>query len=275
MKCKFPLVALLLCALCLASCAPDQPPENSEQSDPQVTTPQSTTVTYPTVIPPDLKPGVQSGIGQTTEQIRYAEGEHTVLNVTLTLPVANVEGNATLQATLAAKLDATHRAIRQEIEDLYRQYLADYKAGREVLTTPSVQVRFALHYFSAEAASMTYILTETTGDGIVYSHSYHSNLDLRVGSSIHLSSLLAEGKTEGLLALLTQTLQDDPPEGLYPGAADQLDALLENAWYISEGRLTVLFEAGKIAPLSSGDISLSFTEDRLGELLSDYGKALL
>lgn len=275
MNYKLIATGLLVCTV-LSSCAPEKDPPDTQSEDgtTELTTPDSTVNVTP-LDPPEFPTGIQSGIGEYTEQFGYTEGEQVILNVSLTLPVANMEGNDALQTTLSRRLDALHDELRQEIDLLYQQYLSDYKAGRVGLTTPSVQVRFNLHYFTSEAASMTYILTETTGDGIVYTHSYHSNLDLRVGSEIRLTALLADGKTDRLLALLQAKLTEAPPEGLYDDALQNLDTLLDSSWFIADGKLSVRLEAGTIAPLSSGDILLTFLEAELSELLSDYGKALL
>ena len=276
MKCKLIVAGLLLCAV-LSACAPEKDPFNTDEGDitTALTTTRDPSNTYSPVDPPDFPAVVQSGIGETTETLRYTEGEHTILNVTMILPVANVEGNDALQATLSARLDTLHKQLRQEIDRLYQQYLADYKAGREGLTTPSVQVRFELHYFTSEAASMTYILTETTGDGIVYTYSYHSNLDLRVGSEIRLTALLTDGKVDGLLTLLQSKLTASPPEGLYDNTLQNLETVLDGSWYIADGKLAIQLAAGTIAPLSSGNILLTFTEAELDGLLSTYGQALL
>lgn len=276
MKCKLIVAGLLLCAV-LSACAPEKDPFNTDEGDitTALTTTRDPSNTYSPVDPPDFPAVVQSGIGETTETLRYTEGEHTILNVTMILPVANVEGNDTLQATLSARLDTLHKQLRQEIDRLYQQYLADYKAGREGLTTPSVQVRFELHYFTSEAASMTYILTETTGDGIVYTYSYHSNLDLRVGSEIRLTALLTDGKVDGLLTLLQSKLTASPPEGLYDNTLQNLETVLDGSWYIADGKLAIQLAAGTIAPLSSGNILLTFTKAELDGLLSAYGQALL
>lgn len=274
---KHKLIAVGLLCVLLTACAPDQ--DASVTEDPEESTSVTTTLnaedSLPPIVPPSFDGTVQSGIGEKTEQYRYTEGEYTVLNVSLTLPVANVEGNEALQKTLSERLDALRKDLEAEIDRLYQQYLSDYKAGREGLTTPSVQVRFELHYFTAEAVSMTYILTETTGDGMVYTHSYHSNLDLRVGSEIRLTSLLKDEKTDGLLTLLIERLKASPPEGIYENAEQILSARLDSAWYIAGGNLLILLEPGEIAPLSSQSILLTFTEAELSELLSDYGKALL
>lgn len=276
MKPKLIVTGLLCCCL-LTACAPENEPPDSV--DPEETAATSTTANtndqLPTIIPPDFSNTVQGGIGETTGQYSYTEGEYTVLNVTLRMPVANIEGNDALQQTVSDRLNAMQEELERKIEQLYQQCLTDYRAGRESLTTPSVQVRFEVHYFTADALSMTYVLTETTGDGMVYTHRYHSNLDLRVGSEIRLISLLADGKTDGLLALMQTKLTESAPDGLYDGAAQKLQTLMDASWYISEGKLSICLEAGTVAPISSGVVLLSFTETELDALLSDYGKALL
>ncbi len=275
MKPKF--VAIGLACLLLVACAPKNNPNKTDRTDdlPQNTTAVGPKDTSAVIIPPDFPIVPQNGIGEKTTSYSYTVGEDTLLKVTLTLPVANVVGNETLQTTLSTRLTAMEDQLKQEIELIRSRYQQDYEAGREVLTIPSVQVRFDLHYFTAEAASLTYHMTETTGDGMVYTHPHHFNLDLRVGSQIHLTALFKDGKTDALLALVSDRLKADPPEGLYPGAEDILDDRLEKAWYIADGKLNVQLEPGSIAPVGGGGILLTFTKADLESILSDYGKALL
>lgn len=276
MKQKLMVMGLLLSCL-LTACAPANDPPSPV--DPEKTTATTTTgITndrIPIIIPPDFNQTVQGGIGETSRHYDYIEGEHTVLRVTMLLPVADIRGDDALQQTLEARLQATQNELEAEIEQLHQQYLADYRAGRDSIATPSVQVRFDVHYFTAEALSMTYVVTETTGDGMVYTHRHHSNLDLRVGSEIRLEALLAGGKIDGLLSLVQAKLEKTPPDGLYDGAMQKLQTLLNSSWYITEGKLTVCLEPGTIAPISSQSVLLTFTEAELSALLSDYGKALL
>ncbi|MBQ7355049.1 MAG: hypothetical protein IJW62_05980 [Clostridia bacterium] len=276
MKRKLIVTGLLLCCL-LTACAPESDPVITD--DPKETTASTTTGNtdhqIPIIIPPHFDSTVQGGIGTVTDRYDYTEGEHTILSVTLNLPVAHIEGNDPLQQTVSNRLNAVQDELKQEIDRLYQQCLADYRAGREVLTTPSVQVRFELHYFTADALSMTYILSQTTADAMVHEHRYHSNLDLQVGSEIRLTALLSEGKLDGLLTLMQAKLTESAPQGLYAEAAGQMQAMLDGSWYITDGNLAVLLEAGTVAPVSSGDILLTLSAPQLADLLSDYGKALL
>lgn len=276
MKLKLIVTGLLLCYL-LTACAPESDPVITD--DPKETTASTTTektdLQIPIIIPPHFNSTVQGGIGMVTDRFEYTEGDHTVLSVTMNMPVAHIEGNDTLQQTVSDRLNAMQDELKQAIDRLYQQCLADYRAGREGLTTPSVQVRFELHYFTADALSMTYILSQTTADAMVYEHRYHSNLDLQVGSEIRLTALLSDGKFDGLLTLLQAKLTESAPEGLYAEAAGQMQAMLDGSWYITDGGLSVLLEAGTVAPVSSGDILLTLSASQLADLLSDYGKALL
>ncbi len=274
---KHKLIALGLLCVLLSSCAPEREPPATEKTT--VTT--QTTTTYftddplPPIIGPEIPGGLQSGIGEKTSRFSYKEGDDVLLNVSLSLPVASVVGDDALQETLSAQLSVVEKDLQNRIDLLYQQYLRDYQSGIDGLTTPSVQVRFDLHYFTTEAVSMTYIFSETTRDGMVHLSRYHSNLDLRVGSAIRLSAILKEETTDGLMSLLMDKLESDSPDGLYGNAEQILESKLSSAWYISNGSLTILLDAGEIAPISSGDIRITFSESELQSLLSDYGKALL
>ena len=122
---------------------------------------------------------------------------------------------------------------------------------------------------------MTYVFTETTGDGMVNAHTHHSNIDLIVGAGIHLDALFADGKTEQLQHLLQMKLSEASVEGLYSDAWQNITAMLDDSWYLSDGRIIVCLDAGRIAPLSSGAIELVLTKEELSDWLSDYGKTLL
>ena len=274
---KHKLIALGLLCVLLTSCAPEREPPVPEITTvtTEVTTTLSTDEPLPPVVGPNIPGGLQSGIGEKTSRFSYKEGEDTILNVSLSLPVASVVGDDALQLSLATQLKAVEEEMQGRIDLLYQQYLKDYQAGIEGLTTPSVQIRYDLHYFTTEAVSMTYIFTQTTRDGMVFTNRYHSNLDLRVGSKIRLSALLMEETTDGLLNLTIQKLQASPPDGLYANAQQILVSKISSSWYISGGNLSIILEAGVIAPLSSGDVLLIFTEAELQGLLSDYGKALI
>lgn len=273
MKRKLIAIGLLCC--CLTACAPQNEPPVTDK--PILTTALTSSAEsndpIPPIQPPEFSNTPKGGIGFLTEQRDYTEGDNTVLQVTWVLPVANVEGDEVLQSTLADSLASVESELQGEVDQIYRQYLRDYQAGNSGLNTPSVLIRYNLHYFTSDAVSLTYILTETTEDGQVYVRSYHSNLDLRVGSKIQLSALLQD--TDAVVELFTQKLNDTAPDGLYDGAAELTADDLSDLWYLESGTLSVQLPAGKVAPLSSGDIILTLTEDELDGLLSEYGKALL
>lgn len=267
---------ILACGL-LVACAPvnEHPDQQSDQTTTALTTPDSTLQSLAPLDPPNFPVGSQSGIGEVTEKKSYTEGDYVILNTSLTLPVVYVEGNDQLQQTLTEHLNTLHKQLKQEIDLLYRQYLSDYQAGRQRLTVPSVQVRFELHYFTAEVVSMTYFFTETTGDGMVKSHTHHSNIDLIVGAGIHLDALFVNGTTDPLEKLLQTKLSESSVVGLYDNALQNVTAMLDDAWYLSDGKIVISLDAGKIAPLSSGDVTLILTKEELSDRLSDYGKTLL
>jgi hypothetical protein len=274
---KHKLIALGLLCIVFTSCAPEREPPVPEITTvtTEVTTTHSTDEPLPPVVGPNIPGGLQSGIGVKDSRFNYTEGEDVILCVSLSLPVASVVGDDALQQSLSAQLSVVEKELQTRIDLLYQQYLKDYQAGIDGLTTPSVQVRYDLHYFTTEAVSMTYIFTQTTRDGMVFTNRYHSNLDLRVGSKIRLSALLAEETTDGVLALTVQKLKAAPPAGLYANAEQILASRIDSSWFIAGGQLTVILEAGVIAPLSSGDVVVTFAEKDLQGLLSDYGKALL
>ena len=268
-----------LVGLLLVSCAPVP-----ERPVPVVTTVSTTTpVTtsrpigdpFPPIKNPDIPGGLQSGIGEQHRHLTYKEEDTVLLNASLALPIASVVGDEAMQQSLSTQFGIVENELMNRLDLLYQRYLQDYQNGIKGLTTPSVQIRFELHYFTAEAVSMTYIYTETTRDGIVYTDYYHSNIDLRVGSGIRLPALLKEETTDGLLTRILDKLTADTPDGLYANTEKILESKLAASWFICEDSLIVMLEAGEIAPLSSGTIVVTFSPGELEDLLSDYGKLLL
>ena len=274
---KRQLIIILLTALSLTGCAPAKLP-------PVTTAPIYTTVATTTQIPKDPLPPIRnpefpgalhSGIGRVTTQQTYTENDDIILRVSMTLPVASIVGDKALQETLESRLLLIESRLKKEIDQLYKRYLADYQAGREGLAVPSVAIRFQLNYFTTEALSLTYILSETTWDGLVYTHLYHSNLDLRVGSSMLLSSLMKDNPKISMEGLIANALSNQSIDGLYSNATRIVLDNLDYSWHISPQQLHIHMEPGVVAPLSSGEVMLTFSENVLEHLLSDYGKELI
>ena len=274
---KRTLILMLIVAGLLSSCAPAKVPPIT--LDTQTTTDVTTSIQSEEPLPPIYTPvfpgAVQSGIGRETTQYTYKENDQTILNVSMTMPIANIAGDKTLQSTLENRLAQIETQLQKEIESLYKRYLQDFRAGREGIVTPTVTIRFQLNYFTTEALSITYIFSETTWDGLLYTHLYHSNLDLRSGSFMLLDKLLKESPQIGLEMLISNQLNEQNIGGLYPNAIQIVMDNLDKTWHISPGYLHVHMEAGVIAPLSCGEIMLVFSKAEVEHLLSEQGKALI
>ena len=274
---KRQLITLLLTALLLTGCAPAKLP--TVTTAPVYTTIAITTQDREEPLPPIQHPefpGVlHSGIGSATTQHTYTENDDVIFRVSMTLPVASIVGDSNLQMTLEGRLFIIESQLKKEVDQLYKRYLNDYRMGREGMAIPSVTIRFQLNYFTTDALSITYTFSETTWDGLVYTHLYHTNLDLRVGSSMLLSSLMKDRPQIAMEMLIFNALANQSIDGLYANAAQIILDELDYSWHISPGQLHIHIEPGVIAPISSGEVMLTFTEDELEHLLSDYGKALI
>lgn len=277
---KFTRIAAagLLTVSLLSACAPEYG-TNVEQTT--VTTDLSTetsalTTTIQSVIGDDNTPKpVVGGIGEKTERFDSMHGKTTLLSVSLSLPVANITGNDALQQTLTQRLDAIEAEIRAYVDALTEKYEADYDADREGLATPSLQVRFALNYFTSNAASLTYFYNETTSEGRTISYTRFCNVDLRVGSEILLSALLKENASDALLAKVKEAVKNTGTAGLYDGQTELIADLASSSWYMTRDKLVFCFSAGDLAPVSSGEITVSFGKEALADLLSNYGNSLI
>lgn len=266
----------LTTVMLLTACAPGREPSQTTvgtteltSAEPAVTTVSTTVVEYQPTTP------IVGGIGEKNEQYDVTNKNTTLLSVSLSLPVASITGNETLQATLAERLDAIEREIRDYIDLLGSKYKADASAGKGALTTPSVRVRFELNYFTSEAASLTYFYNETTSEGRTISYTRFCNVDLRVGSEILLSALLSEGAQEKLTAKLVEAVGETATDGLYDGQSELIADLLESSWYMTRETLSFRFSPGDLAPVNSGEISVSLDKEALADLLSSYGSALI
>lgn len=269
------LTAALLC-LGLSACAPE--------ATPAVTTAQTalTTTAEPIDATTALTTGKDEpiqvpvgGIGEKSERFDYTKDEKTVLSVTLSLPVASITGDDALQSTLTGRLDAIEAEIRGYAEDLRDKYEADIASGKEGLAVPSLQVRFALNYFTSEAAGLTYFYNETTSEGITLRYSRFCNVDLRVGSEIQLSALLNEGASDTLANRISEAVGQSGTAGLYEGRKDLITDLMDERWYMTRTELVFCFGPGDLAPVSSGEILVRFDKAALADLLSSYGSALI
>ncbi len=269
------IISVGLMLILLSACAPNKDPAVTT-GDADLTTgdPDQTSyiATFSTSDPIEVPTG---GIGEKTEQYLISQNEKSVLSVSLSLPVASITGDSSLQETLIGRLEAIETQIRQYVETLHVKYAADIAAGREGLTTPSIQVRFTLNYFTSEAASLTYLYNETTSEGRTVSYARFYNIDLRVGNEILLSALLKDGAQDTLIKNLKQAVEDTETAGLYEGQEALLSDLLNSRWYMTRTSIVFLFSPGDLAPVSSGEIRIVFDVDSLNGLLSDYGSVLI
>lgn len=276
MKIQQIIGAVLLSTLLLSACAPkqDEPLSTTTSAAQTTATDVTTTVQTQGTIDPIPTP-VVGGIGEKSERFEVRHDDKTVLWVTLSLPVASITGNDTLQSTLTARLDLIEAEIRDYADVLSEKYEADIEAGKQPLATPSLQVRFALNYFTAEAASLTYFYNETTSEGRTSSYTRFCNIDLRVGSEIMLSALLTEGAEAMLVNRVKDAIAEKEISGLYEGQKELISDLLGDNWYMKRDALAFRFSPGVLAPVSSGEILVEFDKDELADLLSGYGSALI
>lgn len=266
----------LLLTMLLTACAPvgDETPVTSLTTEETTVETQATTTVQTTDNNLPIATPV-GGIGEKSEQYSITKGNKTLMNISLSLPVASTTGDQSLQETLTARLDLIEAEIRSTIDGLSQKYEADITAGREGLATPSFGVRFELNYFTSEAASLTYFYSETTSDGLSIAYTRFCNIDLRVGSEILLSALIGEGKADLLTAKLKEAVASSGIDGLYEGQDDLITDLMNSRWYLTRNSIAFRFSPGDLAPVSSGEITVSLDKAALAELLSSYGSALI
>lgn len=277
MKIQQILGSVLLLTMLFSACAPKQKddPISTSASSEQTTVSSETSATTQLPGPIDPAPTPVGGIGEKSERYEVTHNDKSVLSVTLNLPVATVTGNDTLQTMLAERLDLIENEIRGYADSLGEKYKADSADGKQLLATPALQVRFALNYFTAEAASLTYFYNETTSEGRTISYTRFCNIDLRVGSEIMLSALLNEGAEGKLVSRVKDAVAATGTDGLYSGQSDLIAELLNENWYMTRDSIAFRFSPGDLAPVSSGEILVKFDREALADLLSNYGTALI
>lgn len=276
MKIHHTIITALVLSLLLTACAPEKSPQETTALSTEQTSVETApaTVTQTTVMG-DVIPVPMGGIGEYSEQYEVTKWGVTVLSVSLVLPVANITGNDSLQTALAERLDANEAEIRGYIDNLASKYETDLISGKTGLATPSVQVRFELNYFTADATSLTFFFNETTSEGRTVSYARFCNIDLRVGSEIRLSALLNEGGSDQLANKIKEAVEASGTDGLYAGQKDLIADLLEERWYMTRHTLEFRFSPGDLAPVSSGEITVSLDKETLAQLLNSYGGALI
>lgn len=275
MKIHHIMISGLILPLLLTACAHERQPSDTTAYSTEQTDIQTVLTTVETAVNTDPLPVPVGGIGETSERYDITKGDRTVLSVSLTLPVANITGNQSLQTELSERLSTYETEIRGHIDSLSAKYEADLDAGKEGLATPSLQVRFELNYFTADAISLTFFYNETTSEGRTIAYARFCNIDLRVGSEIRLSALLTEGGSGLLATKLKEAVESSQTEGLYAGQKDLITDLLEERWYMTRNSLEFRFSSGDLAPVSSGEITVSLDKEELADLLNSYGSALI
>lgn len=275
---KIPQIILagLLVTQFLTGCAPRQEPAYTSETTEALTTLETTEITTALTVVPDSP--IQTpigGIGEKSDRYDVTVGETKLMSVSLTLPVASITGNEELQAMLTERLALIEGEIDSYIEGLRVKYEADHAAGREGLAIPSIRVRFELNYFTANAASLTYFYNETTAEGRTIDYSRFCNIDLRAGSEILLSALLNDGTSDKLAGMVSEAVAATETDGLYSGQQSLIADLLDERWYLTRNSIDFRFSAGELAPVSSGEITVSLNKQALADLLSSYGSALI
>lgn len=276
MKIRHTMISALVLSVLLTACAPEKAPSETTALTTEPTSVETAEVTETQApVIGDLIPVPLGGIGEKSEQYEVTKWGVTVLSVSLTLPEANITGNDSLQTALTERLDANEEEIRSYVDSLAAKYEDDLISGKTGLATPSVQIRFELNYFTADAISLTFFYNETTSEGRTAAYARFCNIDLRAGSEIRLSALLNEGGADQLATKIKEAVEASGSEGLYAGQKDLITDLLEERWYMTRQTLEFRFSPGDLAPVSSGEITVSLDKAALADLLNSYGSALI
>ena len=271
------VLCILLCCT-LGSCAENTPtnnPEHSLSSSDENTDPGVTTTTTTTKKPSQTDPEqniipIIGGVRAETESYQVKQNGAVALEVSLSLPVAEIDGDKEIEKKLSERLDAIKDDLDIYIKGLESQYKTMISLGSKPLFTPRISVSFELSYFTKKAMSLTFNITEVNGFGVTTRSSRHYNYEFDFASSITFSAVFSD--REGLInAVIAKA---EKKEDLFKNYEELIPSLIDGCWYVTDRHVVFSFDPYQIAPASSGFITFEFERSEIADYVSDYGKDL-
>ena len=271
------VLSLLLCCI-LISCAENTPPDNGEQTllssdshtDDDISTTTTTTKKPSQTDPEQNITPIIGGVRAETENYQVKQNGTVALEVSLSLPVAEIDGNEEIEKKLSERLDAIKDDLDLYIEGLENQYKSMISLGSKPLFTPRISVSFELSYFTKKAMSLTFNITEVNGFGVTTRSSRHYNYEFDFASSITFSAVFSD--RDGLINAVTA--KAEKKDSLFKNYKELIPSLIDGCWYVTDRHVVFSFDPYQIAPASSGFITFEFERSEIADYVSDYGKDL-
>ena len=206
-----------------------------------------------------------------SESYQVKQNGIVALEVSLSLPVAEIENNEDVRQKLTERLAAIRLELDEYIKDLEEQYKNMISLGSPPLFTPKISVSFELNYFTEKAMSLSFYITEVNGYGVTTHSGQHYNYEFDFASSITFGAAFSDSK--GLIAAICQKASER--NDLFQSHETLISSLADTSWYFADGKIVFKFNPYDIAPASCGYVIFEFELSEVSDYISDYGKDLL
>ena len=283
MKKTFAVILTAICIFALFSCARSiDPPQGVTSASDSITEPgteqEATITTVPdpgTEIGPDT--AILGGVGAIRENRVFSIDETVALDVSLSLPYAEIADNDDVQARVTQKIDEITAEILEYVENKGEIYRSQIESGNIPLETPNLSVSFTLCCFTEKAMSFMFNFTETNGYGNTAQSCRYYNFELDAyGAPITFDTLFSDRMNDNRSEMIEKVKEKAAARGdLYMGHDAIIEELAPTNWYISGSKIIFRFDPYLVAPSSSGFISFEFSLSELRPLISEYGSELL
>jgi len=202
--------------------------------------------------------------------LRDDEGNTLILAKILSPKVVFYD-NESLQNTVNINL----HSVFNEIEGIVNAICARYtdSDAESFLSDPEVFADYCLEYYTKEAMSVKFCITETDNNAQTHISYITYNLDLTTGAIINCSMMFNQSNLDEVCALVSQKLNENGYT-LFDDSQKLIQKYFSNRWYIEFGKLNLCFNPGEISAVSEGCIEISVDVKDISSMLSQYGKAI-
>ena len=186
-------------------------------------------------------------------------------------PEVDFYDNESLQNTVNYNLLNVLNEIEHKVDSICARYIdADSKS---FLAQPYVWVDYSLEYYTKDAMSLKFCITETDNNAQTNLSYVTYNLDLTTGSVISCSAMFKDADLGKISQQVSQKLTENGYT-LFPNSQKLIEDHLPNRWFMELGKFNLCFNPGEIAAISQGCVELSLDVEEITPLLSQYGQAL-
>ena len=273
-------IIFCLCALLISCASIITHKDTSEQTtSPELTTP-TTSITTTVVTTPmwSIQTGnhiINSHSGYVMpviyeKNINDKNGNQLFLAKIL-YPKAEFYDDEGLEATVNANIYRIFNEIEAEVNDIYNRY--QNCDASTFLSTPTIYVDYSLEYFTKEAMSLKFQITETDNNAGTHKSFLCYNLDLTTGSIINATTVFIDSDLSSVSLLISEKLSKSGYI-LYADSSKLIEQFFQERWFIKFEELNLCFNPGEIAAISEGSIDVSINVKEIKDIINQYGSAL-